>query len=402
MKIQTGRGTISPWMLISVYSVSMVISLPGLAISPILGQLETVFKDVSSLELQMLESLPSLIIIPFVLLSGRLSVGRGKKHLLIIGLGIFFLSSIAYFLADSIAYLLVVSTLLGIGAVIIIPISNGLIADFFVGKYRTHQLGISSGITNLTLVLATLLAGYLAAIGWKYAFSVYCISGIALVWAFFQKDPVSLSASSDGPDVRPSSGKSSAFRLKIPWGVMMFYFSITYLVLTIPFNLSIYLENLHIGSSKLSATLIPFFFLAITVPGFFIMKVIRLWGKNTIFFSLLSMALGLSVFLFFRNPWLLGLGCVLAGFGYGVIQPLIYDKAVSGVVSAQATFALSMVMAMNYIAILVYPFILKLLEDIFHSSSPVFAFVINMSLTFLLAGMAYYRRDSLVLGMKGE
>lgn len=59
MKIKTGQGTISLFTLLAIYSISMVTSLPGLAISPILGSLETIFKGASDLQLQMLESLPS-------------------------------------------------------------------------------------------------------------------------------------------------------------------------------------------------------------------------------------------------------------------------------------------------------------------------------------------------------
>ena len=74
MKIQTGHGMITLTALLAIYSISMVTSLPGLAISPILGDLKNIFKDASDLELQMLESLPSFIIVPFILLAGRLSL----------------------------------------------------------------------------------------------------------------------------------------------------------------------------------------------------------------------------------------------------------------------------------------------------------------------------------------
>ena len=66
MKIQTGHGMITLTALLAIYSISMVTSLPGLAISPILGDLKNIFKDASDLELQMLESLPSFIIVPFI------------------------------------------------------------------------------------------------------------------------------------------------------------------------------------------------------------------------------------------------------------------------------------------------------------------------------------------------
>ena len=78
MRIQTGKGTVSPGVLLAIWSVSAVTSLPGLAVSPILGDLNRIFPHATNLEIQMLTSLPSLLIIPFVLLSGRLSVGRDK------------------------------------------------------------------------------------------------------------------------------------------------------------------------------------------------------------------------------------------------------------------------------------------------------------------------------------
>ena len=43
MKINTGRGTIPLITLVGIWSVSALTSLPGLAVSPILGQLTTNF-----------------------------------------------------------------------------------------------------------------------------------------------------------------------------------------------------------------------------------------------------------------------------------------------------------------------------------------------------------------------
>ena len=92
MKIKTGKGSVTLVVLLAIWSVSAIASLPGLAVSPILGDLNKVFPKVTDLEIQMLTSLPSLLIIPFVLLSGKLSEGRDKLKILIVGLSIFFSS----------------------------------------------------------------------------------------------------------------------------------------------------------------------------------------------------------------------------------------------------------------------------------------------------------------------
>ena len=73
MKIKTGKGTIPLITLIAIWSISALTSLPGLAVSPILGDLTKIFPKATDLDIQMLTSLPSLLIIPFILLGGKLT-----------------------------------------------------------------------------------------------------------------------------------------------------------------------------------------------------------------------------------------------------------------------------------------------------------------------------------------
>lgn len=44
MKIQTGQGTIPLITLIGIFSISALNALPGLAVSPILGDLNKIFR----------------------------------------------------------------------------------------------------------------------------------------------------------------------------------------------------------------------------------------------------------------------------------------------------------------------------------------------------------------------
>lgn len=401
-QIQTGHGTIAIPVLIAIYSISMVTSLPGLAISPILGDLETIFKGASELQLQMLESLPSFIIVPFILLAGHFSVNADKKRIITIGLSIFFICSLVYLFAKTIGLLLFVSALLGIGSGMVIPFSTGLIADYFTGEYRTRQLGIVSSITNMTLVLATLLAGFLAGINWHLSFLVYCFSGISLVFAFFLKPNKSYLRNKGelkkDPAYVPVTTDTWPFRL------MLLYYFITLLALTIPLNLSIYMQNLHIGQAGTSGTLISVFFLAITLPGFFINQVIRKFGNNTNFTALICISIGLGIFLIPGGTVILPvIGVILIGLGYGTMQPIIYDKTVSSVVPSHATFALALVMAMNYIAIITSPFIQKWLASLFsHTASSYFPFILSTVIAVAFTIFTYFRRETATLGMKPQ
>ncbi len=399
MKIKTGRGTITLLVLIAIYSISMVTSLPGLAISPILGHLETIFKDSSELQLQMLESLPSFIIVPFILLAGRLSLHVNKKKILIIGLSIFFICSIAYPFADKMWLLLLISAILGIGAGMVIPFSTGLVADYFSGKYRTRHLGLVSSITNISLVLATLFAGFLAGVNWHLPFLVYCLSGISLFFAFFLDDKPPYSQSP--AQKKPAPAQGSVFsRFDWPIRLMLFYYFITLLALNIPFNLSLYMHNLKVGNYDTSGTLISVFFLAMTLPGLFINNILSKLKGNTNFIALCCICIGLIPFTFKSDLFSLAIGVILIGLGYGIMQPIIYDKTAASVTPTHATYALSLVMVMNYVAIITYPFILEGVSDIFRaSSSSCFPFIFSIVIAIAFTIFAFFRRNTETLGI---
>ena len=100
MKIQTGRGTIPLITLIAIWSISALTSLPGLAVSPILGDLTKIFPKATDLDIQMLTSLPSLLIIPFILLGGKLTEKVDYVRVLKVGLWLFAASGILYLISN--------------------------------------------------------------------------------------------------------------------------------------------------------------------------------------------------------------------------------------------------------------------------------------------------------------
>lgn len=393
MTIKTGKGTISLAVLLAIWSVSAVVSLPGLAISPILGDLNTIFPKAGDLEIQMLTSLPSLLIIPFVLLSGRLSVGSNKTRILAAGLSIFLLSGIACFFAESMAALIVISCILGVGAGMVIPLSTGLVVDYFTGDYRVRQLGISSAINNLTLVLATSLTGYLATKDWHLPFLVYTLPAVSLMLLPFLHRQKSAPEPAGSDQLR----QTAIDRRKLA-GLMMLYFFITYSVLAITFYASFLIDRYKIDSS-FSGFMISAFFLAIMLPGFFVNGIIRLLKSNVNVVSLAAIAAGLAMIGIFRSPYMLLAGSVLAGLGYGIMQPIIYDKAAVIAPPRLATLALSFVMAVNYLSVMVCPFIVDSFRWLLHAHGERFPFVFNAALTVMVFIAAWIGRNGYTFGL---
>ena len=380
MLIKTGKGTITLTALVAIWSVSAIVSLPGLAVSPILDDIDKIFPKAGELEVSMLESLPSLMIIPFMLLAGRWSVTRNKIRMLVIGTSIFLLSGIGCILSRTLTELIITSTILGIGAGIIIPLSTGLIVDYFTGDGRVRQLGISSAVNNLTLVVATTAVGYLADIEWHWAFAVYLLPAITLL--------LIPALSHSHPEPEPSDGaqnRQTKLNKRMIAGLMVFYFVITYLSLIVTFNTSYLTQQSGMPSSD-AGVIISLFFLAIMAPGFILNRIVGWLGAKVNLWSSVVMGIGL-VIMSAPHPTFLGLslGAILTGVGYGVMQPIICDKAATNAPPHLATLALSLVMVVNYLAILVAPFIIEFIDKLFHTSSHEFAYLINGIISLIIA-----------------
>ena len=400
MKIETGRGRIPLITLLGIWSISALNALPGLAVSPILGELQKIFPHATELDIQMLTSLPSLMIIPFILLAGKLTERIDNIRLLQIGLVIFVISGVLYLLSNKMWQLVAISGMLGVGSGLIIPLSTGLIGRFFVGRYRTKQFGLSSAITNLTLVIATVVAGYLAEISWHLPFVVYLLPIVSIILSFqlrkalTQEPEPSPVTDTSGNGLRPhvqvgNNGIGTHHLIE----VMLFYGLVTYLVVIISLNLPFLIEERGMPTG-ISGTYISLFFLAIMAPGFILNRLIDLMGRSTQMWSMLMIVIGLGLIVATGNVWLVGVGCVLAGIGYGIIQPIMYDRTTHIVLPHKSTMALACVMAMNYVAILVCPFVIKLFKIIMHDSSELFAFQLNTFLAALTLLVVFINRKS--------
>ena len=400
MKIETGRGRIPLITLLGIWSISALNALPGLAVSPILGELQKIFPHATELDIQMLTSLPSLMIIPFILLAGKLTERIDNIRLLQIGLVIFVISGVLYLLSNKMWQLVAISGMLGVGSGLIIPLSTGLIGRFFVGRYRTKQFGLSSAITNLTLVIATVVAGYLAEISWHLPFVVYLLPIVSIILSFQlrkaltqEPEPSPVTDNSDNglrPHVQVGNNGIGTHHLI---EVMLFYGLVTYLVVIISLNLPFLIEERGMPTG-ISGTYISLFFLAIMAPGFILNRLIDLMGRSTQMWSMLMIVLGLGLIVATGNVWLVGVGCVLAGAGYGIIQPIMYDRTTHIVLPHKSTMALACVMAMNYVAILACPFVIKLFKIIMHDSSELFAFQLNTFLAALTLLVVFINRKS--------
>ncbi len=91
------------------------------------------------------------------------------------------------------------------------------------------------------------------------------------------------------------------------------------------------------------------------------------------------------------------------GFGYGIIQPLIYDKTSLVATPKKTTFALACVMSGNYLAIILTPFIATFMQWVCGEKSNIlFPFWINLGIAIVFAILAYWKRNSFLFSDKAS
>lgn len=401
--------------LISVMSLSLVVNIPGLAITPIEGNLTYQF-HASDFEVQLLTMLPNVCIIPLMLLSNTLIIRFGKTLISGIALGIFTACGVGFFFVNNMKWLIILSCILGGACGVIIPIAASMIADLFYGDYRVKELGIKSGIANISLVMATFVVGILAGHGnWRLPFLVYLISIIPLIFipGIYKAEKISnwkdtSPSNKTNDDIKNNHHNSlstnTEFKInkKHLSSLMGLYFFITYSMMALPFYLSYDEAALHINDAW-NGTITSIFYLSIFVGGVFLFWFVKVLKNWTIFFSAICMTLGLGFMVSGIPGWAMCSCGALMGLGYGIIQPVIYNKTAQVAVKKKySTLALSWVMCMNYLSVALAPVIVDSIRSLFNTDSNVFPFYLNACLCGLFSLYVFFGRKLFAFTIKDQ
>ncbi len=421
MQIKTGKGTISMMVVLAIWSLSLAVDLPGLAVTPIEGSLRSIFPDVTDFKIQLLTVLPNLVIIPFVLLSGKLSETKHKILVITLGTILYIVAGALSIFSSSLTALIWLSCLLGAGCGLILPFSTGLIADVFSGKYRTKQMGIISAIGNIALVGATFVVGFLAAKSWHLPFLVYLIPLVSLILIPFLKkipqsdyasDPataddkdaskqaaVTVPASDpDGFSTEGQSVKGGFYIGRTIWLLLAYFFFV--FATSVP---AYYLPNLmpeyHMSTEDVS-TVTSIFYLAMFVIGLFVTGTMKIFRRTTFILATGLILGGFALFVFTRSLPIYIIASALVGLGNGLAQPIFYTKATELVVSkSKSTLALAYLQVANYVAISLVPVLIGFFETIFSNHTNLFPFIIVGVFVAIVMFFSVIRSNHFVFGI---
>ena len=165
----------------AILSISLLTVMAGAAVAPALGAVKEHFAGCSPMTVQLVVSLPALFIIVTTFLFRPLCRLLPSRTLALAGLALYVAAGAGAFFATGIAALLALRALLGVSVGMVMPLSTGLLSYYFPPERQSRLMGLSAAMNQLGGVVATLLAGVLAAVQWNYAFLVYLAGVLAMV-----------------------------------------------------------------------------------------------------------------------------------------------------------------------------------------------------------------------------
>ncbi len=416
--VDSGNGKMPLISLLAILSISLTVNLPGLAISPIEGKLHEVFSHVSDLQIQLLEVLPNVVVIPFILLAGKIATYKRQIGVLVIGLAIYAGAGIAYLFADSINELIVLGCILGVGCGLVIPLAASLISEYFEGESRVSVLGKKSGLSNFMVIIGTVFVGWMADFDWHYSFFIYLAPLIPLALAPFMSnryiarnrqisEDTASTLNQSGKDAAVSAGSKSILTPKriliLMAGLVGLYIALTYGTMVVSYYIPFTMQHFRFDSGQVGVAS-AMYYLAATGAGFLLPYIIKTTGKATIQVGILLQALGLYATGMFHTELSYCISIFVVGFGYGVIQPIIYDKTTRLAPSSDAsTRYFSYLLSGNYVGIAITPFIIDAMSKLFHAGNDTeFSYFFNGTFLVAILIWAIISRRSFVMNAKAK
>ena len=155
-----------------------------------------------------------------LLIGGAAGDHFGRRKLLVLGIGLFMLASIACAVAADLTLLLVARAEQGIGAAILLPNSLATLGHAFTGEARGKAIGTWAGVGAIAGAVGPPLGGWLVdAVGWRAIF--YVNVPVALTAIFLALRYAEESAEGDLPLDLPGAAAATVALGALTWALTL-------------------------------------------------------------------------------------------------------------------------------------------------------------------------------------
>lgn len=156
--------------------------------SSVLALIGEDYPDVNQTTVQMILSVPSLLAIPTMIVSGLLASCVSKRTVGLVAMLIMFMGSMVpwAFGADGIWVIFASSITIGIAQGLLHPLASSVVCETWEEGNRKKVLGFKQAANYLGAAVCTVLVGVLATTGWRNSYLVYLLLIPAFVVTLFK------------------------------------------------------------------------------------------------------------------------------------------------------------------------------------------------------------------------
>jgi EmrB/QacA subfamily drug resistance transporter len=166
-------------LLLAAFVINLDTTIVNVALPTLVRELHA-----SNSQLQWVVDAFNLLFAASVLAVGSLSDRFGRKGMLLVGLAVFGLASLAGAVTDSPGQLIATRAVMGIGAAMVFPSTLSLLTNVFTERReRALAIGLWGAITGVAIALGPIVGGWLLELsGWRSIFfAMTPVAGIAAV-----------------------------------------------------------------------------------------------------------------------------------------------------------------------------------------------------------------------------
>ena len=324
----------------------VLIPLSGLV--PALASIAEAFPSVDQTAVQMLVTLPPLVAVPFILLSGFASNYTTKKDITLCSLLVMLAGGLfPFFFHQSFACLLVGSVLLGAGLGGVSPMTITLVHEHYPGD--TVLLGCTGAVLSIGGMLFSFVSGWLASFHWRFAYLTFLLMiPVFILAVFLPKGAVVKSKE------RYRALRKGSFGFYLVQGIIS---SIAFN--TFNANIAMYIEGAALGGSLVSGNVTAIYSAIGIVGGITTGRFIKRFKKYALTILFLCAAAGMLCIFFADSLLLVSAGTVMVGFSFSVFMPAGYNRVTQSVPAIAAAIGISLYCAACQLGQFLNPFIIN-------------------------------------------
>lgn len=363
---------------LAIFSVG-ILMMGAMAIASGLAVIGEHFGDVPQTSIQLLITIPCMIIIVANPVFGKLQEYVPIKTLILIGVMCFLLGGIAPAFLSSFPLILVCRGIVGVGVAAAQVLSSSMVAANFEGEERAKVMGQLSSAQMLGCAVMVFVSGYLAMMGWNMTFYVHLIAIISLVCvaAFL-------------PDIKPMRAAEGGTAEKIDisgaygWALTMFVYFIS--GLTLATYLAFVIMEKNLGTAADAGTATMAFAIGGFLMGFFFGNLAQVARKASLAVGLFTGVIAFLMIAFATSMAMVYLGSLIFGFTTTIVFASIMDGTSSSVSPASIPMAISIVTAGQNLGSFLCPYIITPIAAAMSNNVNTYAFIVG-AIQFAIMGV---------------